>query len=93
MDNKKEFGRRNFPDGPVAKTRHSQCKGPAFDPWTGNKIPHATTKTHHNQIIFKILKKNLVFGGIVILKHQVIRTDSFEETPLLGKIEGERRRG
>ena len=26
------------------------------------------------------------------LKHQVIRTDSFEKTPMLGEIEGRRRR-
>ena len=50
MDNKKEFGRRNFPGGPVAKTLHSQCKGPAFDSWSGNKIPHATTKTWYSQV-------------------------------------------
>ena len=25
-----------FPGGPVAKTLHSQCKGPGFDPWLGN---------------------------------------------------------
>ena len=23
---------RNFPDGPMAKTPHSQCRGPRFDP-------------------------------------------------------------
>ena len=27
---------RDFPDGPVAKTPHSQCKGPRFNPWSGN---------------------------------------------------------
>ena len=26
----------DFPDGPVAKTSHSQCRGPGFDPWSGN---------------------------------------------------------
>ena len=26
---------RDFPDGPVAKTRGSQCRGPRFDPWPG----------------------------------------------------------
>ena len=35
----------DFPAGPVAKTPHSQCKGPGFDPWTGNWIPHAATKS------------------------------------------------
>ena len=26
----------NFPGGPVAKTAHSQNRGPGFDPWSGN---------------------------------------------------------
>ena len=26
----------NFPGGPVARTLHSQCQGPEFDPWSGN---------------------------------------------------------
>ena len=25
-----------FPSGPVAKTPHSQCRGPGFDPWSEN---------------------------------------------------------
>ena len=29
-------GERDFPGGPVAKTPHSQCRGPGFDPWSGN---------------------------------------------------------
>ena len=27
---------RDFPGGPVAKTPHSQCSGPGFNPWSGN---------------------------------------------------------
>ena len=27
---------RDFPGGPVAKTPHSQCRGPGFNPWSGN---------------------------------------------------------
>ena len=27
---------RDFPDCPVAKTLHSWCRGPEFDPWSGN---------------------------------------------------------
>ena len=27
---------RDFPGGPVGKTLHSQCRGPGFDPWSGN---------------------------------------------------------
>ena len=35
---------RDFPGGPVTKTLRSQCRGPRFDPWLGNQIPHAATK-------------------------------------------------
>ena len=45
-----EQNSKGFPGGPVAKTPHSQCSGPRFDPWLGNKVPHATTKTQHSQI-------------------------------------------
>ena len=27
---------RDFPGAPVAKTSRSQCRGPGFDPWSGN---------------------------------------------------------
>ena len=27
---------RDFPGGPVTRTLHSQCRGPGFDPWSGN---------------------------------------------------------
>ena len=27
---------REFPGGPVAKTPHSYCRRPGFDPWLGN---------------------------------------------------------
>ena len=33
-----------LPCGPEVKILHSQCRGPRFNPWPGNKIPHATTK-------------------------------------------------
>ena len=39
---------QDFPDGPVAETLHSQCKRPKFDPWWGNKIPHASSKSLHD---------------------------------------------
>ena len=28
--------KKDFPSGPVAKTLHSQCRGPGFNPWSGN---------------------------------------------------------
>ena len=38
---------RVFPGGPVGKTLHFQYRGPRFDLWSGNWIPHATTKSLH----------------------------------------------
>lgn len=35
------------PGLPVAKTLHSQCRGPRSDPWSGNYTPHATAKGLH----------------------------------------------
>ena len=34
----------------MIKTPNSQCKGPGFNPWSGNRISHATTKTQYSQI-------------------------------------------
>ena len=34
----------DFPDGPVAKSLHFQCRGPRFDLCSRNSIPHAATK-------------------------------------------------
>ena len=31
---KEELG--DFLGGPLAKTPHFQCRGPGFDPWSGN---------------------------------------------------------
>ena len=49
----------HFSGGPVAKTPHYQCKGPRFEPLSGNSIPHAATKTWHSQInkCFKCISK------------------------------------
>ena len=52
----------HFPGGPVAKTLHSQCKGPGLNPWSGRYIPHATTKTWHSQIAIR--EKTLMLGNI-----------------------------
>ena len=30
---------------PVAKTLHSQCRGPGFDPWSGKSVPHTATRS------------------------------------------------
>ena len=40
----------DFPGGPVAKTPHSQCGGPGFNPWSGKEIPYATSKAQWSQM-------------------------------------------
>ena len=41
----KKISYKDFPGGPRAKNPSSQCRGPGFHPWSGNKIPlTATTK-------------------------------------------------
>ena len=46
----------------MAKTPSSQYKESVFDPWSGNQIPHAVTKTQqsymHAYIYTHILKEN-----------------------------------
>ena len=44
------------------KTPCSQVKGPRFDPWGGNWIPHDATKMWHNQIN-TLKKKDVVKCG------------------------------
>ena len=34
-----KFSILRFPGGPVAKTPHSQCRRPQFDPWSGTRSP------------------------------------------------------
>ena len=51
---------------PVAKTPHSQCRGPGFDPWSENydptcpqlKIQHIATKIPHVTTEPSTVKKN-----------------------------------
>ena len=46
-----ELRQRDFPAGLVAKTPHSQCREPGFQPRSGNQTPPAiTTKIPHAQL-------------------------------------------
>ena len=40
----------DFPGGPMAKTLLSECRGPGFQPWSGNESPHAIPKSFHEVI-------------------------------------------
>ena len=41
---------QDFLGGPVAKTPHSQCRGTWFNPWSGNQILYATTRTQFSPV-------------------------------------------
>ena len=44
--------KRDFTGDAVAETPRSRCREPRFDPWSGNQMPHAATKTQRSQIFW-----------------------------------------
>ena len=54
---------RDIPGGPVAKTPCFRGRGPGFDPWSGNKIPHAARKikdpVRHNKDLAQPKRKKI----------------------------------
>ena len=51
----------SFPGDPVVKTPRFQCRGCGFDPWMGNKIPHAPRRGQ--KIIIIIIIIIIIRGG------------------------------
>ena len=47
MKIKTKINKWGLPGDPVVKTLHSQCRGPGFDPWSGNWILHDAAKSPH----------------------------------------------
>ena len=62
-----------FPGDPVAKTLYSQCRGPEFDPWPGNQIPHTATKSSHAAIKGP--------AGLTSLLHPLPFTETSQQHP------------
>ena len=72
----------------------------AFELWCWRRllrVPWAARRS--NQSILKEISPEYSFGGLMLklklqyFSHLMRRTDSFEKTLMLGKIEGRRRRG
>ena len=57
-------------------------------PWTGRRANHSILKEMSPKLEGLMLKLKLQYFGYLMQ-----RTDSFEKTPMLGKIEGRRKRG
>ena len=63
----------------MAKTPGTQCRKPRFNPWSGNYIPHAATKTRYSQINIK--KKKIRFRNL--------RTPSVSSPPQYLQVRGQ----
>ena len=87
-----------FESWTINKAEHQRID--AFELWCWRRLLRATwTAKRSNQSILKEISPGCSLEGLMLkLKlqyfgHLVQRTDSFEETLMLGKIEGRRRRG
>ena len=84
--------------GTLKKTEHQRID--AFELWCWRRLLRVPwTARRSNQSILKEISPHYSLEGLMLkLKlqyfgHLMQRTDSLEKTPMLGKIEGERRRG
>ena len=81
----------------IKKPEHQ--KTDAFEFWCWKRVLRVPWTARSNQSILKEISPEYSLEGLVLkLKlqyfgHLVQRTDSFEKTPMLGKVEGGRRRG
>ena len=82
----------------VKKAEHRRID--AFELWCWRRLLRVSwTARSSNQSILKKISPGISFEGMLLkLKlqsfgHLMRRADSFEKTPILGKIEGRRRRG
>ena len=71
------------------------CIFDAFELWCWRRLLRVPwTARRSNQSILKEISPEYSLEGLMLkLKLLMWRTDSFEKTPMLGKIEGRRRRG
>ena len=82
----------------IKKAEHRRIDG--FELWCWKRLLRVPwTARRSNQSILKEISSEYLLEGLMLkLKlqyfgHLMQRTDSFEKTPMLGKIEGRRRRG
>ena len=81
----------------IKKTEHQRMDAFKLCCWRLLRVPQTARRS--NQSILKEISREYSFEGLMLkLKvqyfgHLLQRTDSLEKTPMLGKIEGRRRRG
>ena len=82
----------------VKKAEHRRIG--AFELWCWRRLLRVPwTATRSNQLILKELSPEYSLEGLMLkvklqsFGHWMRRTDSLEKTPMLGKVEGRKRRG
>ena len=85
-------------EGPIKKAEHQ--RNDAFELWCWRRLLRVPwTARRSNQSILKEISPEYSLEGLMLKQklqyfgHLMRRTDSFEKTLMLGKIEGRRRRG
>ena len=68
----------------MARTPYSQCRGPRFDPWLENQIPHAATKSLHaaNKKIPHVTTKDQKPNKLIFFKKSKACTTGLENKAL-----------
>ena len=82
--------------GTIRKAEHRRID--VFELWCWRRLLRVTwTARRSNQSILKEIRPEHSLDGVMLklqyFGHLMTRTDSFEKTLMLGKIEGRRRRG
>ena len=101
VQSKQCFFQQSCIDGRVGSIKKAQCQRiDAFELWSWRRLLRVPwTARRSNQSILKEISLEYSLEGLILkLKlqyfgHLMQRTDSFEKTLMLGKIEGSRRRG
>ena len=82
----------------IRKAEHRRID--AFEPWSWRRLLRVPwTARRSNQSVLKEISPECLLQGLILKQklqyfgHRMERTDSSEKTLMLGKIEGQRRRG
>ena len=80
------------------KIKKAECRIDAFELWCWRRLLRVPwTARRSNQSILKEIGPEYSMEGLMLKRqyfgHLMRRTDSFEKTMILGKIEGRRRKG
>ena len=64
----KDNGSQDLPGGPAAIAPYSQCRGPRFNPWSGNYVSQTTTKSPHTATKIQRIQRKKENNGRLTVK-------------------------